>query len=131
MYYKTYFYLLIICELWLLFLMRLTRYDKVRLVKQGVILMETRISSKGQITLPVAVRQKLRMKTGDILKIRVTEDGSILLSNNTVQKKSRTQALQILKDTAGAWKEMQETGEEYVRKLRKEDDDRWKVLDIE
>ncbi|MFA7467501.1 MAG: AbrB/MazE/SpoVT family DNA-binding domain-containing protein [Desulfotomaculaceae bacterium] len=93
--------------------------------------METRISSKGQITLPVAVRQKLRMKTGDILKIRVTEDGSILLSNNTVQKKSRTQALQILKDTAGAWKEMQETGEEYVRKLRKEDDDRWKVLDIE
>ncbi len=93
--------------------------------------METRISSKGQITLPVAVRNKLSLKTGDILKINITEDGSVLLSNNAGQEKNRIKALQVLKETAGVWKQMPETGEEFVSKLRKEDDARWKVLDLE
>lgn len=93
--------------------------------------METRISSKGQITLPVAVRNKLQIKTGDILKISVAKDGSIILSGKPGRKKKRDEALQVLRETAGAWKDMQETGEEFVRRLRKEDDVRWKVLDIE
>lgn len=93
--------------------------------------METRISSKGQITLPIAVRNKLKMKTGDILKISVAEDGSIILSSNPGRKKTPNEALQILRETAGAWKDMRETGEEFVCKLRKEDDARWKVLDLE
>ena len=36
------------------------------------------ITSKGQITLPAAVRKALKIKTGDKLDIEVTEDGEIL-----------------------------------------------------
>ena len=35
------------------------------------------ITSKGQITLPAAVRKALKIKTGDKLDIEVTEDGEI------------------------------------------------------
>ena len=40
--------------------------------------MITTITSKGQITLPAAVRKALKIKTGDKLDIEVTEDGEIL-----------------------------------------------------
>jgi AbrB family looped-hinge helix DNA binding protein len=40
--------------------------------------MITTITSKGQITLPAAVRKELKIKTGDKLDIEVTENGEIL-----------------------------------------------------
>jgi AbrB family looped-hinge helix DNA binding protein len=35
------------------------------------------ITSKGQVTIPKRVRDRLRLKTGDRLEFRVEEDGSI------------------------------------------------------
>jgi AbrB family looped-hinge helix DNA binding protein len=39
----------------------------------------TKLSSKGQITLPKAVRSAARLAKGDPVKIEVTEDGTIIL----------------------------------------------------
>jgi AbrB family looped-hinge helix DNA binding protein len=37
------------------------------------------LSSKGQITIPVAVRNQLRLKTGDALDFIITKDESVEL----------------------------------------------------
>lgn len=39
----------------------------------------TKLSSKGQITLPKAVRNAVRLAEGDPVKIEVTDEGAILL----------------------------------------------------
>lgn len=39
----------------------------------------TKLSSKGQVTLPKAVRNAARLMEGDPLKIEVTDEGAILL----------------------------------------------------
>ncbi len=92
--------------------------------------METRISSKGQITLPVEIRKRLGIKTGDILKVSVGEEGAIII-NSKKQKDSNCNPLEVLRQTAGAWKDMKESGEEFVHRLRNEDADRLKVLGID
>lgn len=83
--------------------------------------METKISSKGQITLPVAIRQKLGIRAGDVLKISVSEEGEIILAGNMKKNNDPARATEILNKTAGIWSDMEETGEEFVRRLRNED----------
>ncbi len=39
----------------------------------------TTLTSKGQLTLPKAVRDKLHLKTGDRLRVEVTKDGRVVL----------------------------------------------------
>ncbi|GBF35655.1 regulators of stationary/sporulation gene expression [Desulfocucumis palustris] len=92
--------------------------------------METRISSKGQITLPVEVRKKLGIKTGDILRVSVDEEGAIIISAEK-KNENKCNPLEVLSQTAGAWKDMEESGEEFVHRLRNEDAKRLKVLGIE
>jgi AbrB family looped-hinge helix DNA binding protein len=41
--------------------------------------METRISSKGQIVLPKAVRELMKLKTGDVLLLSASENKIILV----------------------------------------------------
>lgn len=93
--------------------------------------METRISSKGQITLPVAVRKKLGIKTGDVLRVKIGEDGKVILDISTRDGKNDKKAAEILRATAGIWKDMKESGENFVRRLREEDSKRWRVLELE
>lgn len=93
--------------------------------------METRISSKRQITLPVAVRKKLRIKAGDVLKLKLTEEGTVILAGSTIKNNNPAKAIEVLNKSAGIWKDMEETGEEFVRRLRKEDGERWKVLGLD
>jgi antitoxin PrlF len=42
------------------------------------------LTCKGQLTLPKAVRDKLHLRTGDRLRVEVTEDGRIVLQPATV-----------------------------------------------
>jgi antitoxin PrlF len=39
----------------------------------------TKLSSKGQITLPKAIRKAARLKEGDPVKVELTDDGAIVL----------------------------------------------------
>jgi len=40
---------------------------------------ETRLTSKGQITLPRDVRQRLKLKLGDRLRFRIADNGQVVL----------------------------------------------------
>jgi len=44
----------------------------------------TTLTSKGQLTLPKAVRDKLHLRTGDRLWVEVTQDGRVSLEPATV-----------------------------------------------
>ena len=44
----------------------------------------TTLTSKGQLTLPKEVRDRLKLHTGDRLVVHVQEDGTILLQPVTV-----------------------------------------------
>jgi AbrB family looped-hinge helix DNA binding protein len=44
---------------------------------------ESTISSKGQVTVPKAIRTQLRLKTGDRLRFQVDDDGSVRLAAAT------------------------------------------------
>ena len=44
----------------------------------------TTLTSKGQLTLPKAVRDKLNLRTGDRMRVEVTEDGRVVLEPSTV-----------------------------------------------
>ena len=44
---------------------------------------ESTISSKGQVTVPKAIRTQLRLKAGDRLRFQVDDDGSVRLAAAT------------------------------------------------
>ena len=44
---------------------------------------ESTISSKGQVTIPKAIRLRMRLKTGDRLRFVVDADGSVRLAAAT------------------------------------------------
>jgi antitoxin PrlF len=44
---------------------------------------ESTISSKGQVTIPKAIRVRMRLKSGDRLRFVVEEDGSVRLAAAT------------------------------------------------
>jgi AbrB family looped-hinge helix DNA binding protein len=41
--------------------------------------MEATLTSKGQVTIPKAVRDALKLRTGDRLDFRVAEDGAVTM----------------------------------------------------
>jgi AbrB family looped-hinge helix DNA binding protein len=43
------------------------------------------LTSKGQITLPKAVRDELGLKVGDRVAFRIREDGSVIVEAETVE----------------------------------------------
>ncbi|OPX84229.1 MAG: SpoVT / AbrB like domain protein [Pelotomaculum sp. PtaB.Bin104] len=93
--------------------------------------METRISSKGQITLPVEARRKLGIKAGDVLQVKLTEEGVVVFPEKVKSSHDPVKVLKVLQETSGIWADMKESGEEFVRRLRSEDNERWKELGID
>jgi AbrB family looped-hinge helix DNA binding protein len=78
----------------------------------------SKISSKGQITIPVSVRNKLNLKTGD--KVVIFEDnGRFYLENSAMLAFERVE-----KAFEGAAKEAgfqtEEEMQEYMKEIRKE-----------
>jgi antitoxin PrlF len=73
-----------------------------------------RISSKGQITIPIEVRKKLNLKEGDKV-LFIEEDGKVVIANASyVAFKEMQQAMQ------GDAEKREITSEEDVNKLIKE-----------
>ena len=42
------------------------------------------LTSKGQITIPKAIRDKLRLNTGDRIKFKVQDDGQVTFTPETI-----------------------------------------------
>jgi AbrB family looped-hinge helix DNA binding protein len=68
---------------------------------------QTKVSSKGQVVLPISIRNKLRIKTGDPLEARIQGDRIVLIPQK--QRKFRTwigkspiTGLPVLMSEAGA-----------------------------
>lgn len=51
---------------------------------------KTKISSKGQITLPISVRRKLNITTGDVLYVKESAEGSVVLETEMQIKANRS-----------------------------------------
>lgn len=93
--------------------------------------MPTRISSKGQVTIPAEIRKQVNLKTGDMVDIKTGEEGTIILYPYLEKHDSISQVEGIIQESAGIWSSLEESGEEFVQRLRSMEDERWKVLGIE
>lgn len=77
-----------------------------------------KISSKGQITIPVSVRNKLKLKTGDKIVIW-EEDGRFYFENSAMMAfKKAEEAFAGEAEKAGF--ESEEDMQDYMRGIRKE-----------
>lgn len=45
----------------------------------GAVVSETRLTSKGQVTIPRDIRARLKLKFGDKLRFRVTDTGQVVV----------------------------------------------------
>lgn len=77
-----------------------------------------KLSSKGQITIPVSIRKKLQLKTGDKIVI-LEENGRFYLENSALIAFNR-----ISKDFENSAKEAgfetEDDMQEYMKEIRKE-----------
>jgi AbrB family looped-hinge helix DNA binding protein len=84
--------------------------------------METRISSKGQITIPSEIRRQLKIHTGDTLLVKALGENSIILEvKRKVSTGNQGTREDILKATAGLWKDRTDLDEDFIRELRESD----------
>jgi AbrB family looped-hinge helix DNA binding protein len=77
-----------------------------------------KISSKGQITIPVSVRNKLNLKTGDKVAI-FEENGRFYFENSAMLAFKRAeQAFEGVAEEAGF--QTEEDMQDYIKEIRKE-----------
>ena len=62
--------------------------------------MATTVTSKGQVTIPKAVRDRLGIEPGNAIDFELTADGRVLLSK--VGRRRKTSRFQALRGRAGA-----------------------------
>lgn len=77
-----------------------------------------KISSKGQITIPVSVRNKLRLKTGDKVVI-FEENGRFYFENSAMLAFKRAEEA-FEGEAAKAGFETEESMQDYMHEIRKE-----------
>lgn len=77
-----------------------------------------KISSKGQITIPVSVRNKLKLKTGDKIVI-LEENGRFYFENSAMLAFKRVESA-FAGEAEKAGFETEEEMQKYMRDIRKE-----------
>ncbi len=77
-----------------------------------------KISSKGQVTIPVSVRKKLKLKTGDKIVI-FEENGRFYFENSAMLALKRAEEA-FAGEAAKAGFETEEDMQDYMREIRKE-----------
>lgn len=99
-------------------------------MKSMMILYEdyVRLMERGQITLPMPIRQRLSMFPKDTLRVRLFDDNSVVVSPVKPAKKSMAEFLkEFVKDKKVYWtKEDDET----LKRARKKTKERFKRLGI-
>lgn len=88
---------------------------------EAVAMKKTKISSKGQITLPISVRRKLKITTGDVLYVKESAEGSVVLEAEMQIKESRGSIAEAIAATSGIWKDKAPVDEQTIRKIRESD----------
>ena len=80
-----------------------------------------RVQEKGQVTLPVEVRQKLGLKKGDLVAVIETEEGVLISPQEIVATKALDRIGEVLKEKGISLEELIESGrEERVRIIEKQ-----------
>ena len=82
---------------------------------------KTKISSKGQITLPASVRRKLNITTGDVLCVKESAEGSVILEAERQINEKRSSTAEAIAATGGIWKDKTPVDEQAIRKMRDSD----------
>lgn len=77
-----------------------------------------KISSKGQITIPVSVRSKLNLKTGDKVVI-LEENGRFYFENSAMLAFKKVEEI-FRGEAEKAGFETEESMQDYMKKIRKE-----------
>jgi AbrB family looped-hinge helix DNA binding protein len=82
---------------------------------------ESKISKKGQITIPKEIREKLGLKTGDKIILESVAQGIL------VRKKEESDTEKILNEVGGMWKDhplfKDKSTKEIIEMIRGPDDD--------
>ncbi|WP_449241581.1 AbrB/MazE/SpoVT family DNA-binding domain-containing protein [Desulfoscipio gibsoniae] len=73
------------------------------------------VSSRGQIVIPAEIRNKLDIREGDILSVQLEEGGRMVIK--TRQKNKFIKG--VVAKTKGILADMDMSGEEYVKNIRK------------
>ena len=77
-----------------------------------------KISSKGQITIPVSIRKKLKLKTGDKIVI-FEENGKFYIENSAMLAFKRAEEA-FAGEAAKAGFKTEKDMQDYMREVRKE-----------
>jgi AbrB family looped-hinge helix DNA binding protein len=88
---------------------------------EAVAMKKTKISSKGQITLPISVRRKLNITTGDVLYVKESSEGSVVLEAEMQIKENRSSIAEAITASSGIWKDKAPVDEQAIRKMRGSD----------
>ena len=51
--------------------------------------MQTKVSSKGQVVLPISIRNKLHIQEGDFLEVRIENERVVLTPPKSAKRKGR------------------------------------------
>lgn len=71
-----------------------------------------RVQEKGQVTLPIEVRQKLGLKKGDLVAVIETKEGILISPQEIVATKALDRIGEVLKEKGVSLEELIESGRE-------------------
>ena len=79
-----------------------------------------RIQEKGQVTLPMEVREKLGLKKGDLVAVEQTDEGVLITLQQVVANKALDQLGEVLRGKGLSLEELIESGREIRGQMVKE-----------
>jgi AbrB family looped-hinge helix DNA binding protein len=84
----------------------------------GALDVKIKVSGRGQVCLPVALRRRLNIEAGDLLEVQ--ESGETLVLRPVRPKRDEKVIAALLERTAGIWRHLSQDGAIIVRELRRE-----------
>jgi AbrB family looped-hinge helix DNA binding protein len=80
----------------------------------------TRVQEKGQVTLPADVRKRLGLKKGDLVAVRETAEGILIVPQELVAKQALAEIGEALKEQGLSLEDMIERGRAIRGRLLEE-----------
>ena len=79
-----------------------------------------RVQEKGQVTLPAAARRRLGIKKGDIVAVKETDDGLLIVPQAVIAANDLDEIGRILNEEGFSLEELIESGREIRGELLRE-----------